>query len=58
MGEHNATDTNFAQLGNRFGLDPLIPMRAVMIRDPLAIVAIDAPERDRWAHHIAGHIAR
>ena len=30
-----------------------------MVRDPLAIIAINAPDSDRWAHdvfrHVAGH---
>src|SRR6266511_5410496 len=30
----------------------------VMIRDPLAIIVIDAPDGDRGAHHIFGHVAR
>src|SRR5216683_3662513 len=31
---------------------------AVMVRDPLAIIAIDAPDGDRRAHHVCGHVAR
>src|SRR5713101_6500187 len=31
---------------------------AVMVRDPLAVIAIDAPDGDRRAHHILGHVAR
>src|SRR5216683_7312630 len=31
---------------------------AVMIGDPLAILAIDAPDRDRWTHHVLGHVTR
>src|SRR6266566_6722138 len=30
----------------------------VMVRDPLAVIAVDALDGDRWAHHILGHIAR
>jgi hypothetical protein len=28
-----------------------------MVRDPLAIIAINAPDSDRWAHDIFGHVA-
>src|SRR5438094_10032818 len=31
---------------------------AVMVRHPLAIVAINAPDRDRRADHIFGHVTR
>src|SRR5438876_1258175 len=31
---------------------------AVMVRDPFAIIAIDAPDSDRRAHHVLGHVAR
>src|SRR6266852_2996472 len=30
----------------------------VMVRHPLAIIAINAPDRDRRAHHVLGHVAR
>src|SRR6266498_3392726 len=30
----------------------------VMVRDPLAIIAIDASDRDGRAHHVLGHVAR
>src|SRR2546422_11355734 len=30
---------------------------AVMVRDALAIVAINPPDRDRRAHHVFGHLA-
>src|SRR6266849_10837728 len=32
--------------------------RAVMIGDPLAILAIDAPDSHRGAHHVLGHVTR
>src|SRR6266851_10044214 len=32
--------------------------RTVVIGDPLAIIAVDAPERDRRTHHIFGQIPR
>src|SRR5713101_9792737 len=31
--------------------------RPVMVRDPVAIIAIDAPDGDRRTHHIFGHVA-
>src|SRR2546426_10463170 len=31
---------------------------AIMIRDPLAIIAINTPDGDRRAHHVFGHVAR
>src|SRR5712691_5876185 len=31
---------------------------AVMVRDSLAIVAIDAPDSNRGAHHVLGHVTR
>src|SRR5216683_1875823 len=30
----------------------------IMVRDPLAIIAINAPDGDRRTHHILGHVAR
>src|SRR5713101_407342 len=33
-------------------------MGTVMVRDPLAIIAINTPDGDRRAHHVFGHIAR
>src|SRR6266581_628155 len=30
----------------------------VMVRDSRAIIAIDAPDGDRRAHHVFGHVAR
>src|SRR6266851_4514958 len=30
----------------------------VMVRDPVAIIAINAPDRDRGTHYIFGHVAR
>src|SRR5437667_12237821 len=30
---------------------------AIMIRDPLTIIAINPPDGDRWAHHVPGHVA-
>src|SRR5712692_4619618 len=32
--------------------------RAVMVGHPLAVIAIDTPDRDRRAHHVFRHIAR
>src|SRR5207245_1074183 len=37
---------------------PLRSVGAVMIRDPRAIIAIDAPDGDRRAHHVLGHVSR
>jgi len=37
----------------RFG-----PVGPVMVRDPVAIIAINAPDRDRRAHHVLGDVAR
>src|SRR5438874_8946686 len=31
--------------------------RPVMVRDPMPIIAIDTPDRDRGADHIFGHVA-
>src|SRR5712692_2276893 len=31
---------------------------AVMVRDPVAIIAINPPDGDRRAHHVFGHVAR
>src|SRR5262245_24899347 len=42
----------------RFPLHPLTFMRTIVIRDPLAIIAVDPPERDRRTHHIFGQIPR
>src|SRR5215470_8473576 len=42
----------------RFPLHPLTFMRTIVIRDPLAIIAVDPPERDRRTHHICGQIPR
>ena len=44
--------------GYRFPLHPLTFMRPIVIRDPLAIIAVNAPERDRRTHHIFGQIPR
>jgi transposase len=41
-----------------FVLDALGAVGAIMVRDPRAIVAIDAPDRNRGAHHILGHVTR
>ena len=41
-----------------FVLHPLGAVGAVMVRDPLAIIAINAPDGDRRAHHVFGHVAR
>src|SRR5262252_8036344 len=35
-----------------FVLDSLSTMRPVMVRDPLAIIAIDTPDGERRTHHI------
>ena len=43
---------------HRFPLDVLALVRTVVIGDPLAIIAIKAPEGDRWTHHIFGQIGR
>src|SRR2546426_2233663 len=32
--------------------------RAVMVRHPLAVIAINAPHGDRGADHVFGHVAR
>src|SRR6266581_6247499 len=32
--------------------------RAIMVRDPLAIIAIKTPDGDRWTHHVLRHVAR
>src|SRR5713101_904432 len=29
----------------------------IMVRDPLAIIAINAPDCDRWTYHVFGHVA-
>src|SRR5262245_32814416 len=42
---------------DRFVLHPVGPVRAVMICHPLPIVAINAPDGDRWTHHVFGHVA-
>ena len=41
-----------------FVLHPFRAVGPVMVRDPLAIIAINAPDRDRRAHHVFGHVAR
>src|SRR5215813_6203885 len=43
---------------NGFSLGPVCAVGTIVVRHPLAIVAIDAPDRDWWAHHVLGHIAR
>jgi hypothetical protein len=43
---------------HRFPLDPLALVGPIMIRDLVSIVAVDAPERDRWAHHLCGQGGR
>jgi hypothetical protein len=40
-----------------FLFDPLAFMRTVVIRDTVAIIAVDPPKRDRWTHHIFGSIS-
>src|SRR6266446_3444246 len=32
--------------------------RAIMVRDPRAIIAINTPDGDRWTHHVLRHVAR
>src|SRR6266702_3083502 len=32
--------------------------RAVMVRHPLAVIAINAPDSDRRTHHVLRHVAR
>src|SRR5215475_15443343 len=39
---------------HRFPLHPLTFVGTVVIRDPLAIIAVDPPERDRRTHDILG----
>src|SRR6266571_4890677 len=29
---------------------------AIMVGDPLAVIAINPPDRDRWAHHVCGDV--
>src|SRR5258708_34681247 len=41
-----------------FMLHPVGAVRAVMIRDSLAIIVIDAPDSNRGAHHVLGHVTR
>ena len=41
---------------DRFPLHPLRLMGAIMIGDPVAIIAIDSPQRDRRTHDIFGQI--
>ena len=43
---------------HRFPLDVLALVRTVVLGDPWAIIAIHAPEGDRWTHHICGQIGR
>ena len=42
----------------RFPLHPFTFVRTVVIRDPLAIIAVDPPERDRRTDDICGQIPR
>ena len=39
-------------------LEPVGAVRAVMIRHPLPIIPINAPDRDGRTHHILGHVTR
>jgi len=41
---------------HRFILDPFTAVRAVMICDPAAVVAVDTPHRDGWCHDVLGEI--
>jgi hypothetical protein len=41
-----------------FALHAVGAVRAVMVRDVFAVIAINAPDRDRRAHHVCGHVAR
>jgi hypothetical protein len=43
---------------HRFPLHPLTLVGPIMIRHLVAIVVIDAPEGDRWAHDILGQVGR
>src|SRR5919199_977865 len=43
---------------HRFPLHPLTFVRTVVIRHPLAIIAVDPSERDRWTDDIFGQIPR
>src|SRR6478672_23086 len=43
---------------HRFPFHPLALVRTVVIGDAVAILAVDAPERDRWTHDILGQIPR
>jgi len=43
---------------NRFVLEPVGAVRAVMIRHPLPIIPIKAPDRDGRTHHILGPVTR
>jgi hypothetical protein len=43
---------------HRFPLHPLTFVRPVVIRDPLAIIAVDPSERDRRTNDIFGQIPR
>jgi hypothetical protein len=49
---HHAPDKRVDR--HRFPLYPLTFVRTVVIRDPLAIIAIDPSERDRWTDDIFG----
>jgi hypothetical protein len=39
-------------------LHPVGPVRAVLLRAPLALIALEAPDRHRGAHHVLGHVTR
>ena len=41
-----------------FLLDPLAFMRTVVIRDTVAIIAVDPPQGERWTDDIGGQIPR
>src|SRR5262249_4974065 len=53
---HHAADKRVHLDG--FVLHPVGAVGAVMVGDPLAIIAINAPDGDRRAHHLLGYIAR
>ena len=53
---HHPADKRFHRDG--FVLQPLGPVRAIMVRDPRAIIAINAPDGDRRTHHVLRHVAR
>src|SRR5262249_60322969 len=53
---HHAPDKRVDRY--RFPLHPFTVVRPVVIRDPLAIIAVDPPERDRRTDDICDQIPR